>query len=302
MLFKRKFLSIIVLLLFLLSLAGCSTTKKQSEAPASTPTTTTNAPENKNLILATTTSVQDSGLLDVLIPEFEKETGYIVKTVAVGSGAAIEMGQKGEADALLVHSPADEKKIVDSGAVINYQLLAHNGFIIIGPENDPAKIKGTKSAVEAMKKIYDSKSLFVSRGDNSGTQKAELKLWTAAGVTPKKGTASYQETGQGMGQTLTVTNQKSGYTLSDKATYLAQKKNLKLVIMVEGDKSLMNIYHVMQVNPEQFPKVNSKAAKAFVDFMVSPAAQDMIAKFGVDKYGEVLFYADAGKNVADLGK
>lgn len=283
-------------LLFAISLAGCSGNKQQpqSSAPA--------AVENKNLILATTTSTQDSGLLDKLIPEFEKQTGYKVKTVAVGTGAALAMGEKGEADVLLVHAPTDEKKLVNSGVGINYKLVAHNDFIIVGPENDPAKIKGTKTAAEALKKIASSGSLFISRGDNSGTNKAELNLWKAAGITPKKGTASYQETGQGMGQTLNIAQQKAGYTLTDRATYLAQKQNLKLVIMVEGEKNLLNIYHVMQVNPDKFSKVNAKGAKSFVDFMVSPSTQKLIDNFGVEKYGQQLFHADAGKNEEDLGK
>lgn len=299
MLFKKKLISILMILLLIFSITGCKTAKKQ-QTPTPTPTPT--AVENKNVILATTTSTQDSGLLDVLIPEFEKETGYKVKTIAVGTGAALAMGEKGEADVLLVHAPADEKKLVDSGVGINYKLVMHNDFIIIGPENDPAKIKGTKTAAEAFKKIYNSKSIFVSRGDNSGTHKAELKIWKAAGLTPKKGTAYYQETGQGMGQTLMVAQQKSGYTLTDRATYLAQKKNLKLAILVEGEKSLLNIYHVMNVNPDKFPKVNAKGGKAFVDFMVAPATQKLIADFGVDKYAQQLFYADAGKSEEQLGK
>ena len=296
MLLKKKLISIFIVLLLIFSMAGCKTAKKQTPTPAPAAT------ENKNVILATTTSTQDSGLLDVLIPEFEKETGYKVKTVAVGTGAALAMGEKGEADVLLVHAPADEKKLVDSGVGINYKLVMHNDFIIIGPENDPAKIKGTKTAAEAFKKIYNTKSLFISRGDDSGTNKAELKIWKAAGLTPKKGTAYYQETGQGMGQTLMVAQQKSGYTLTDRATYLAQKKNLKLVILVEGEKNLLNIYHVMNVNPDKFPKVNAKGGKAFVDFMVTPATQKLIADFGVDKYAQQLFYPDAGKTEDQLGK
>jgi tungstate transport system substrate-binding protein len=291
MLSKKRYLPLIILVLFAVSLFGCTQT---------TPTPTT--PENKDIILATTTSTQDSGLLDVLIPDFEKKTGYKVKTVAVGTGAALTMGEKGEADVLLVHAPADEKKLVDSGVGINYQLVMHNDFIIVGPENDPAGIKGTKSAAEALKKISEKGSIFVSRGDNSGTHKAELAIWKAAGITPAKGSASYQETGAGMGQTLTVASQKEGYTLTDRATYLAQQKNIKLNIMVEGEKSLLNIYHVMQVNPEKFPKVNAAGAKAFVEYMIAADTQKLISQFGVDKYGQALFFADAGKNEADLGK
>lgn len=312
MLSKKKLLSIIMLVLLVFSLAGCSGTKEQkpaptpapqqSEQPTPTEKPTPAAPEKKDIILATTTSTQDSGLLDELIPVFEKQTGYKVKTIAVGTGAALAMGEKGEADALLVHAPADEKKLVDAGVGINYVLVMHNDFVIVGPENDPAKIKGAKTATEALKKISDAKSLFVSRGDNSGTHKMELNLWKAAGVTPSKDTASYQESGQGMGQTLGIAQQKGGYTLTDRATYLAQKQNLSLVILVEGEKSLLNIYHTMQVNPDKFPKVNSEGGKAFVDFMVAPDTQKIISQFGVAKFGEPLFYADAGKNEEDLGK
>lgn len=291
MLSKKRYLPLIILVLFAVSLFGCTKT---------TPTPTT--PENKDIILATTTSTQDSGLLDVLIPDFEKKTGYKVKTVAVGTGAALTMGEKGEADVLLVHAPADEKKLVNSGVGINYQLVMHNDFIIVGPESDPAGIKGTKSAAEAFKKISEKGSIFVSRGDNSGTHKAELAIWKAAGITPAKGSASYQETGAGMGQTLTVASQKEGYTLTDRATYLAQQKNVKLNIMVEGEKSLLNIYHVMQVNSEKFPKVNAAGAKAFVEYMIAADTQKLISQFGMDKYGQALFFADAGKNEADLGK
>lgn len=291
MLSKKRYLPLIILVLFAVSLFGCTKT---------TPTPTT--PENKDIILATTTSTQDSGLLDVLIPDFEKKTGFKVKTVAVGTGAALTMGEKGEADVLLVHAPADEKKLVDSGVGINYQLVMHNDFIIVGPESDPAGIKGTKSAAEAFKKLSEKGSIFVSRGDNSGTHKAELAIWKAAGITPAKGSASYQETGAGMGQTLTIASQKEGYTLTDRATYLAQQKNIKLNIMVEGEKSLLNIYHVMQVNSEKFPKVNAAGAKAFVEYMIAADTQKIISQFGVDKYGQALFFADAGKNEADLGK
>lgn len=297
MLKKRKILVLTLLTFFAFSLAGCSG-QQQAPAPAPAPA----VQESKDIILATTTSTQDSGLLDKLIPEFEKQSGYKVKTIAVGTGAALAMGEKGEADALLVHAPASEKKLVDAGVGINYKLVMHNDFVIIGPENDPAKIKGTKTAAEALKKIADKGSLFVSRGDDSGTHKMELNLWKAAGITPKTGTASYQETGQGMGQTIGVAEQKSGYTLTDRATYLAQKKNIKLVILVEGEKSLLNIYHVMQVNPDKFPKVNAKGGKAFVEFIVAPGTQKLISEFGADKYGQPLFYADAGKNEADLGK
>jgi len=275
---------------------GCGTA-----ATPTTPapqTTETPKPAKPDLILATTTSTQDSGLLDLLIPDFEKKTGYKVKTVAVGTGAALQMGVKGEADVLLVHAPASEKPLVDDKTAINYQLVMHNDFIIVGPSTDPAKVKETKTTVDALKAIYASPSIFVSRGDDSGTDKMEKALWKKAGITPA-GT-KYQSTGQGMGATLTITSDKEGYTLTDRATYLATKKNLKLDILLQGEAALLNIYHVMQVNPEKFPKVNADGAKAFVDFMINPDTQKLIGSFGKDKYGEALFFADAGKKMEDL--
>lgn len=255
----------------------------------------------KDVILATTTSTQDSGLLDVLIPLFEKKTGYRVKTVAVGTGQALAMGERGEADVLLVHAPEAELKVVKSGAAVNRHLVMHNDFIICGPEKDPAGIRGISSAPLAFEKIAKAGALFISRGDDSGTHKKELEIWKEAGITP--GGPWYQESGTGMGQTLNIASEKGGYVLTDRATYLALKKNLNLVILVQSDrtgehspdKSLLNIYHVMQVNPEKFPKVNAKGAKAFVDFMVSPETQKIIGEFGVDKFGEPLFVPDAGK-------
>ncbi len=294
MLSKKRFLPLAILLIFILSIVGCAQQQPQQQAPPA-------AEQTKDVILATTTSTQDSGLLDVLVPEFEKKTGYVVKTVAVGTGAAITMGQKGEADVLLTHAPSQEKPIVDNGEAINYQLVMHNDFIIVGPESDPAQIKGTATAAEAFKKINEKGALFISRGDNSGTHTMEKNLWKAAGITPTV-SDKYQETGQGMGQTLTVAQQKEGYTLTDRATYLAQKKNLSLAILVEGEKALLNIYHVMQVNPEKFPKVNAAGAKAFVEFMIAPDTQKIISEFKVAEYGQPLFYADAGKNEAHLGK
>jgi tungstate transport system substrate-binding protein len=252
-------------------------------------------PAVKELILSTTTSTVDSGLLDALIPVFEKKTGYLVKTIAVGTGQALAMGEKGEADVLLTHAPEAEKKLVDAGAVTNYQLVMHNDFVIVGPATDPAGVKGKPSA-DAMKLIASKESVFISRGDDSGTHKKELSLWKKAEVTPS-GAKWYQESGQGMGATLLMASEKQGYTLTDRATYLAQKKNLKLEILSEGDKQLLNIYHVMQVSSEKFSKVNAAGAKAFVEFMVAPETQKMIEDFGKDKFGQSLFFPDAGKQM-----
>ncbi len=257
--------------------------------------------QQKNIILSTTTSTQDSGLLDVLIPMFEKKTGYFVKTIAVGSGQAMAMGQKGEADVLLVHSPAAEKKFVSEGYGVNRRLVMHNDFIVVGPAEDPAKIKGTKAAVEAFKKIASAGQVFLSRGDKSGTHSKELAIWKAAGINPE-GQKWYQETGLGMGQTLNVASEKKGYTLADRGTYLALKKNLGLDILTEGDAILLNIYHVIEVNPAKWPKVNAAGSKAFADFVVSKEVQEIVKTFGVDKFGSPLFFPDAGKKEEELGK
>jgi tungstate transport system substrate-binding protein len=258
------------------------------------------AKAQQNIILATTTSTQDSGLLDVLIPVFEKKTGYFVKTIAVGSGQAMAMGQKGEADLLLVHSPAAEKKFVAEGNGINRRIVMHNDFIVVGPPNDSAGIKGLKSAAEAFRNMASTGSLFISRGDNSGTHAKEKGVWKQTGINPE-GEKWYQQTGLGMGQTLNVAAEKKGYTLADRGTYLALKKNLGLDILVEGDPILLNIYHVIQVNPAKWPKVNAAGAKAFADFMVSKRVQRIIKTFGVDKFGSPLFFPDAGKKEEKLG-
>ncbi|MDF2607937.1 MAG: extracellular solute-binding protein family 1 [Bacillales bacterium] len=290
-----KKLMILLITLFLL-IVGCSNTNENANTKKDNENKQEKVEKEKktgDIILATTTSTQDSGLLDILIPEFEKEIGYRVKTIAVGTGKALEMGQNGEADVLLVHAPDAEKAVVDSGAAINRKLVMHNDFIIVGPKNDPAGLKSIKDANEAFKEINTSKSLFVSRGDDSGTHKSELKFWDKLGIKPA-GTM-YQETGQGMGETLRVASEKGGYTYTDRATFLALKDELNLDILVEGDKSLLNIYHVMQVNHEKFSKVNEEGAKDLVEFLVSEDVQKLIGEFGVDKYKEPLFFPDAGK-------
>jgi tungstate transport system substrate-binding protein len=249
---------------------------------------------SRSLILATTTSTQDSGLLDVLIPLFEKESGVIVKTIAVGSGQAMAMGQKGEADLLLVHSPEAEKKFMADGFGVNRRIVMHNDYILLGPAADPAKIRGVKSSAEALKKIAQSNSTFLSRGDNSGTHAKEKGLWKGADINPE-GQKWYQQTGLGMGQTLNVTAEKKGYTLADRGTYLSLKKNLGLEILVEGDSKLLNVYHVIEVNPAKWPKVNVAGGKAFANFIVSKRGQEIIGSFGVEKFGSPLFFPDAGK-------
>ena len=264
------------------------------------PVTAAAQPAQKNVILATTTSTQDSGLLDVLIPMFEKKTGYFVKTIAVGSGQAMAMGAKGEADVLLVHSPAAEKKFMADGNGVERRIVMHNDFIIVGPPSDPARIKGTKKATDAFKKIAASGSIFMSRGDKSGTHVKEMDIWKAAGV-KYEGEKWYQQTGLGMGQTLAVAAEKKTYTLADRGTYLALKKGLGLDILVEGDGILLNVYHVIEVNPKKWTKANFAGGKAFADFMVSKEAQAVIKTFGIEKFGSPLFFPDAGKKEEALG-
>lgn len=284
-------LAILLIGLMIVSLAGCGT--KPDKAAQEPP-----KPQVQDVILATTTSTQDSGLLDVIIPAFEKKTGYKVKTIAVGTGQALAMGEKGEADVLLVHAPDAEKKVVAGGAAINRLMVMHNDFILVGAADDPAHTKG-QTVTAALSAIDKAQTPFISRGDKSGTHQMEQKLWKQAGITPAG--AWYQEAGAGMGQTLAITNEKKGYTLTDRATFLAQKKNLALEIMVEGDAKLLNIYHVMEVNPEKFTKVNNAGAKAFSAFILSSEGQTLISNFGKDKYGQALFFADAGKMEKDFG-
>ncbi len=250
----------------------------------------------KEVILATTTSTQDSGLLDILVPAFQKQSGYFVKTISVGSGQAMAMGRKGEADVLLVHAPAEEQKLVDEGYGIHRRLVMHNDFVVVGPPDDPVGIRGVKSAKDALAKIARSGALFLSRGDSSGTHYKEKGLWKAAAIDPD-GQKWYQQTGLGMGDTLNVASEKGGYTLTDRATYLARDKarHLRLEILVEREPLLLNVYHVIEVNPARWPKVNAGGAKAFADFMVSPTTQEVIGRFGVDEVGAPLFVPDAGK-------
>ena len=245
------------------------------------------------VILSTTTSTQDSGLLDVLVPLFEKQTGYTVKTISVGTGQALALAAKGEADVCLVHAPDSEKKYVADGLLLNRRLVMHNDFIIVGPAEDPAKIRGLTHAVDALKRIAESKATFVSRGDNSGTHQLEKKLWQEAKVQPAG--AWYLESGQGMGATLTIASEKRAYTVTDRGTYLASQTRLQLVNLVEKDRILLNIYSVLEPNATKFPRINAAGGKAFADFMVAPDTQEVIRKFGVDKYGEPLFFPDAGK-------
>ena len=248
------------------------------------------AAQKREIVLATTTSTQDTGLLDSLLPMFQQETGIAVKPIAVGTGAALEMARRGDADAVLVHAPEAERKYIQSGDIIDGRRIMYNDFLIVGPAGDPAGVKG-KPLVDAMKAIAAEGS-FVSRGDGSGTETKELALWKAAGVVH----ASIQrreETGQGMGATLLVAEQRQTYTLTDRATYLAFKDKLTLVPLVEGDPALRNIYSAYAVNPGKNPTVKRSEALRFVRYLTEPEVQAWIGQFGTEKWGEPLFHPDA---------
>ena len=275
-----------------------SETRPPVPMPTSIPTAT--VPANPNLILATTTSTQDSGLLDVLVPAFEAQSGFMVQVVAVGSGAALKLGEQGNADVMLVHSPAAEETFMDNSFGTDRRLVMHNYYIIVGPASDPAGIRSAISAVDAFQKIAASGIQFISRGDASGTNAMELELWKKAIITPA-GLDWYVETGQGMSATLTIASEKAAYTLTDRATFLTNQVNLQLGALFENDAALLNAYHVIVVNPDKWPATNLDGALAFASYIVSPAGQAIIMNYGKDKFGQQLFIPDAGRTDAELG-
>lgn len=259
-------------------------------------------PENNSLILATTTSTQDSGLLDELVPLFQEQSGYVVQTVAVGTGAALKMAEEGNADVLLVHAPTAEVALMDAGFGLDRFLVMHNDFVLVGSADDPANVMETTTAVAAFNAIAQTEAPFVSRGDDSGTNKKELTIWTDTSFMPNRDKpAWYIESGQGMGATLIIASEKGAYTMTDRATYLATQQNLDLEIVLEGDTNLLNVYHVMTVNPEKWPENNYDAALAFANFMVDDGTQKIIETFGIAEYGQPLFFPDADKTAAELG-
>lgn len=293
---RNIFLSLLLALAMMMAACGAPASAEPTKAPA----TEAALPTNPNIILATTTSTQDSGLLDILVPMFEEQTGYTVQTIAVGSGEAMKMGEEGNADVLLVHAPASEVTFMDAGHGTDRFLMMHNDFVIVGPAADPAGIKGMGTAAEAFTAIFNAGAPFITRGDDSGTHKKELALWKAAGLEPA-GQAWYFETGQGIGASMIVASEKTAYILTDRATYLANKDNYQLEILVAGDAGLLNIYHVITVNPNKSDKINYEGALAFANFMIDAATQEVIGQFGVDKFGTPLFVPDAGKDPAELG-
>jgi tungstate transport system substrate-binding protein len=242
----------------------------------------------QSLILVTTTSTQDSGLLDALIPAFEDKRGYRVKTIAIGTGQSLALGARGEADVALVHAPDLEKKYLAQGAFLNRRLVMFNHFAIVGPAEDPAQIRSSREAVTGFRRIAESGAPFVSRGDNSGTHILENRLWREAGVEPEGDW--YIEAGQGMGATLMIASEKHAYTLADQGTQLAFKERTGLETLIEGGPLLLNLYHVMAVNHERFPRVNQAGASALAEFLVSDEAQEIIRTFGVERYSRPLFF------------
>lgn len=284
----------IIIAMFSLMLHACAYTQDITGLDANNK----NTPQNRTIILATTTSTQDSGLLDYLLPIFERKTGFSVKTIAVGTGQALQMGKEGNADVLLVHAPQQELAFMAEGFGSERYLVMHNDFVIVGPPDDPANISDAIDVKAAFSRIYHSKSLFVSRGDESGTYHKEMEIWNQADLVPSGDW--YEETGQGMAATLRIASQKNAYTISDRATFLANQDLIDLEILLESDASLLNIYHVIVVDPEKWPKVNLEGAEAFAKFLIAPETQVLIGQFGVEEYGEPLFFPDAEKTEPDL--
>jgi len=286
----RRF-SLFLLLVFCTAcgtLAPPSANNAATVAPAATPSPISRSNDPKDIILATTTSTQDSGLLDELIPRFEQQSGFRVKVIAVGSGAAIALGKRGDADVVLAHAPDAEREFVSWGSGIDRQLVMYNDFVLVGPASDPSQVKGSADILAALKAIAQKQSPFVSRGDNSGTEQLERKLWKASNISPD-GQAWYIQSGTGMGQTLQIADQKQAYTLSDRGTFLAFKSRIALIVLVEKDQRLLNVYHVIAVNPDRFPQVNKAGAQAFSAFLLAPDTQALIRTFGEEKYGQALF-------------
>jgi tungstate transport system substrate-binding protein len=301
----------IAVLFLVLALSGCgddsSSTDQQSAGAASDGTSATAAaattrpqPANPEIIVSTTTSTVDSGLLDVLQPIFEQQTGYRLTILSQGSGAALKTGERGEADVVFAHSPAAEQQFMKDAHGTRRELVMHNDFVIVGPPKDPAGVKSAQSLDDTLKRIAGSNTPFISRGDNSGTHVLEQNLWKTVGITPT-GQGWYQESGSGMGQTLQIASEKGGYTITDRGTFLNLQKNLELEVVRENDGPLLNVYHVMQVNPAKSSKVNGDGATAFINFLIAPETQRMIGEYGKDRFGQPLFVPDYGKDERTLG-
>ena len=279
----KKVLAVLMALVMLLAFAACSAkpTDEGETEPAAT--------GNKVIRLSTTTSVNDSGLLPYLLPTFEKETGYTVEVQSAGTGAAIQKAVDGNADVILVHAKASEEEFIAGGYGVERLPFMYNYFVIVGPKNDPAGIKGSADAAEAFGKIKDSQAKFISRGDESGTHKAELKIWGEGSEPKAESDKWYISAGQGMGACLTMASEQQAYCLTDKATFLSMKDELDLDIVLEEGEDMKNTYSLIAVNPEKIDGLNTEGAQAFIDWMLGDEASELIAKYGVDEYGVALF-------------
>ena len=281
----KKLLAILLAVVMVLSLAACAAKVDDTETTAEPVST----PANPVIRLSTTTSVNDSGLLPYLLPTFEKETGYKVEVQSAGTGAAIQKAVDGNADVILVHAKASEEEFIDGGYGVERLPFMYNFFVIVGPKDDPAGVKGSADAAEAFGKIRDSKAKFVSRGDDSGTHKAELKIWGEENTPDAEKDSWYISAGQGMGACLTMASEQQAYCLTDKATFLSMKDELNLDIVLEEGEDMKNTYSLIAVNPETIDGVNAEGAQAFIDWMLGDEASALIAKYGEAEYGVALF-------------
>ncbi len=283
----KKFLALLLALVMAFAFVACSA--KPADDATTTEAVSQTAAENKVIRLSTTTSVNDSGLLPYLLPTFEKETGYKVEVQSAGTGAAIQKAIDGNADVILVHAKASEEEFIAGGYGVERLPFMYNYFVIVGPKDDPAGIKGSADAATAFGKIKDSQSKFVSRGDESGTHKAELKIWGEGNEPKAEADKWYISAGQGMGACLTMASEQQAYCLTDKATFLSMKDELDLDIVLEEGEDMKNTYSLIAVNPEKIDGVNTEGAQAFIDWMLSDEASELIAKYGEEEYGVALF-------------
>jgi len=299
---KKIFNLLAVLMLMAFMVVGCGaknedikiTTDEQTTEQQETVSEKTDEASKigGSIILSTTTSTENSGLLNYILPDFTEKTGIEVKVVAVGTGKALQMGRDGEADVLLVHAKPAEEKFIEEGHGVERFEVMYNDFVIVGPKEDPADLVSSKSnVVESFKKINDTESKFVSRGDDSGTHKKEKALWKTAEIEPKGD--FYISAGKGMGDVIQMADELKAYTMSDRATYLSMSDKIDLVVLVEGDSVLFNQYGVMAVNPEKNESINNKGANEFIKWLLSEETQEKISGFGVEKYGQPLFIPNA---------
>lgn len=289
-------MALFALALAALVLAGCGGTSESTTTsapvasqPATTSEATTTTVEESEIILASTTSTQDSGLFDVLLPEFTRAyPQYTVNVIAVGTGEALKLGERKDVDVLLVHAPASEKEFIANGFGTERRPVMYNDFVLVGPESDPAGVKGMTDAAAAFAKVAAANARFISRGDDSGTNQKELEIWKAAAVEPSG--EWYESIGQGMADALRIASERQGYTLSDRATYLSLKEGVELIVVVESDKVLFNQYGVIPVTDA----TNGLGSRDFADWIVSPEGQAVIKDYGVEKFGQPLFVPNAG--------